>query len=184
MINNIITSIKLRVYYKTNTLIYSFKTIPIIGKYFSDEIYSMDVFKKLFLILYIIFILLIVYLLQYTIYIFALYGALNIFSSDKRIMFLLFISTSILLGIFKPIALKADRDSDYAINCLHMDSKKYLISNYLYQLLIMIIIFIISLLIICSIIKLPIYYAILLPLMHVSIKTITNYLHIKFINIR
>ena len=168
MIKNIITSVKLRVTYRTNAIIYSFKTIPFIGKYIPDSIYGESALKLLFTIIYLAYRVLIRYFLLYVGYLLIIWFISSITTMETSKSFLIiFAYLSILFGVFNPFVLKANIDSDYAVNGLQMSAKRYLLDNYYYQMVIMYAIFVPTLLIIFLIIKLPLYLCLLLPFVHI-----------------
>ncbi len=183
MIKNIITSVKLRVTYRTNAIIYSFKTIPFIGKYIPDSIYGESALKLLFTIIYLAYRVLIRYFLLYVGYLLIVWFISSITTMETSKSFLIiFAYLSILFGVFNPFVLKANIDSDYAVNGLQMSAKRYLLDNYYYQMVIMYAIFVPTLLIIFLIIKLPLYLCLLLPFVHISIKNITTFVKISNID--
>ncbi len=181
MINDIFTSIRLKIAYKTNSFIYSFKTIPLIGKIIPDEFYAIEPLKKVFAIIFIIFKLLISYPIVYGGYVFLIYLLSGFTNTSFLFVFLVF---SLLLSIIKPNSIKANRDSDYAVNGLHMSAKKYLITNYIYQTTITFCVLLLNLLIVCLLLELPIYFALILSLMHIGLKSITSNINIHCVHKR
>ncbi len=190
MIKSLITSIKLRFTYKTNSFIYSFRTIPFIGNLIPTSLYNTPNLKLAIAIIITVLAALIAYPLLYLFYILGLWFFYDLLFSEASALYFayVFLIGAIVVSIFKPLSVRSERDSDYAINSMHMPAKTYLLSNYLYKSTLLFFGFTGAILLLHLLTKsdeltnIPAYYALILPILHLSIKNIKTYINIKYID--
>ncbi len=187
MLKNIMLTLKLRFTYKTNAFIHSFRTIPVIGQIIPYELYGLsDVKTGLSIVLFII--TLIGYPLIFGLLALIMLAFYNSIDNTNAGNFpLIFLIITILINVFRPLTFRADRDSNYAINSLGMDAKRYLLNNFFYKIIIQTIGLFVGLLIVYKIslngdLITPISFTCvyILPLIYASIRMISANVNITF----
>ena len=182
MLKDIMLTLKLRLSYKINAIIHSFRTIPVIGKNIPYNIYSLYDLKLVFSIL-----LFIILLFGYPLLCFLLCLFINIIAPNSILFAIIFFISTVLINLIKPLSFRADRDSDYAINSLQMNAKRYLLNNYLYKTIMQLFGLIIGMFFVYIVDSVLIFknisfmYVFLLPVLYISIRTITANINISFI---
>lgn len=170
------TAFKLQSTYRTNTLIYTAKRIPVIGRYISDTVYSNQLIKGITRIVGII-----IELLQITItkplYV-LLMMTLPILcikpESNTSSMAHIFLMLTLAGAFFNSQLFNPTKDKYYALVLLKMDAQKYTISQYVFALFkgffgIMIGCFISSI-----ILSVPLYYSLAMPILFLGVKIVSS----------
>ena len=178
MLETLKNSYRVRSAYKTNSFFYSFHLIPGIGKLVPDSIYGEEAFKQLGSIMGFIigFIML---LLKAGIIVLMYFLNKNLMDGGLMSFLMLFIIFSLLINVFIPITFNSNRDADYLVTYLRMDPKKYLLTNYLVDLIKAYIAFTPVLIVIMHLMKANILLAFVLPLVYLSMSISTTALKIK-----
>ena len=191
MFKTFLVSYKLRTTYMINTVIYSLKQIPLIGKTISDSCYT-D--KTLRIIAYIISILKIIIwdiLLKKFIYIIFMFimipSLLNSIIYDVDLenleiqipILTTFVFLTIIGGIMNNEMFDISKDKYYAIYTMKIDAKKYMIINFITYLLKTMLGILIVMLIFTVDEQMPKITLILLPIYLACIKIIGTWLYIE-----
>ncbi|MBQ4030839.1 MAG: hypothetical protein II625_03695, partial [Bacilli bacterium] len=103
----------------------------------------------------------------------------NLMDGGLMSFLMLFIIFSLLINVFIPITFNSNRDADYLVTHLRMDPKKYLLTNYLVDLIKAYIAFTPVLIVIMHLMKANILLAFVLPLVYLSMSISTTALKIK-----
>ena len=179
MLETLKNSYRVRSAYKTNSFFYSFHLIPGIGKLVPDSIYGEEAFKQLGSIMGFIigFIML---LLKAGIIVLMYFLNKSLMDGSFTSFLMLFLIFSLLINVFIPITFNSNRDADYLVTHLRMDPKKYLLTNYLVDLIKVYIAFTPTLLVILHLLKANMLLAFILPLIYLSMSIVTTAMKIKF----
>ena len=132
MFNDILLTFRLRNTYTTNSVLHSFQTIPVVGKYLTNDIYSEPVFKVLGYILSFIinvFIKTIGVIGLYIYFLIFMY-ALGLEHANSH-MLMLFLLDSLFLMWQCPIGIEMKKDSAYAVLSMNMNAKRYVIAKHI-----------------------------------------------------
>ena len=176
MFKSFILSYKIRNTYRVNSIIYSIKQLPLIGKKLPTSLYSskgLKIFGNIIsTILEIINIFLgkAIYILLMIVAILGMYKNGNIVNNFINI----FLFLSLAGGVLNTYMFNPTKDKYYAIVLMNMDAKKYTLSNYYYAMIKLIIGFMPFTLIFGIYYGLSVITCILMPIFTVFIKTIYN----------
>lgn len=136
MINTFVTSFQLKNTYKTNSIIYSLKSIPLIKKLLPDALYAshgLKIFANIISILAEICTVFLGKLLYLSIMV---YGILILMEKNTTNNFIhIFFFLTITGGLINTHLFNPTKDKYYAMFLLGIDAKEYTLSNYLYFLL-------------------------------------------------
>ena len=135
MLETLKNSLNVRMAYKTNSFIYSFKMIPGIGKLIPDTVYGEEAFKKIFLIFTVFFDILIQAFLHIIFLVIAFALNKSLFGGTVLSFVILYLFISVTMNFLMPITLYNKRDADYLVTHLKMNPKKFLLSNYIFDLI-------------------------------------------------
>ncbi len=177
MVKTFITSFKLKNTYRVNSIIYSIKQLPIIKRILPNSLYKnrgLKIFANIISILLEILNIFIGKLLYIAIMIFSV---LQMYQTNSADTFLhLFIFLTLCGGVLNTYMLNPTKDKYYAIVLMNIDARKYVLSNYYYQLIKLIIGFLPFTILFGAMAKIPLWIQIALPFFVVSIKLIVmNY---------
>lgn len=178
MKNSFITSYKVKMAYRLNTIIYSLKQFPIIGKIIPNGLYGNDGLKALGYIIsfgYELFSMLV----WKIIYVFLmLYLPLSIMNSlNVESILNAFLGLSIIGGILNNYIFNESNDKYYLMIIMKMNAKKYTLSNYIFYLLKLVLGFLLVNLVFFMFLKINIIYAVFITIFIYSVKVnITAYL--------
>ena len=175
MFKSFILSYKLKNTYRVNSIIYSIKQLPLIGKHLPASLYSSKILKILGNIISTIseiiniFLGKIIYIL---IMIVAVLGMVKGNTANNCIHIFVFLSLS--GGMLNTYMFNPTKDKYYAMILMNMDAKNYTLSNYYYSMLKVIIGFLPFTIIFGMYYGLSLITCVLMPFFVVFIKTIYN----------
>lgn len=192
MFKTFILSFKIRLIYVINNFVYSLKQLPVIGKDIPSECYSSDPLKILGLIFAILKEIFWEIIAKKTVYFFVF--LILIPSTLQTIVLgkednlkvtgfaITFILLSIIGGLINNEMFKTSKDKYYSIFTMRINAKNYTISNYIYNLIKVLIPFILLILIFKANIidNIPTYLLLLLPFIMINIKLICANIRLKY----
>ena len=184
MLKTFITSFKLQNTYRTNSIIYSIKQLPIIRKILPNSLYKnrgLKIFANIISILWEIISIFIGKLIYISAMIFL---ALSWYKTNQADTFIhLFVFLTLAGGVLNTYMLNPTKDKYYAIILMNMNAREYGLSNYYYQLIKLVIGFLPFTIIFGMIAGAPLWVQILLPFYILAVKLIVmNYCLYKFKN--
>ncbi len=182
MINTFITSFKLKNTYRTNSIIYSIKQLPIIKRILPNSLYKnrgLKIFANIISILYeiiSIFIGKIIYIVA------MIFMALSWYKTNQADTFIhLFTFLTLCGGMLNTYMLNPTKDKYYAIIIMNINAREYGLSNYYYQLLKLVIGFLPFTILFGTIIGVSLWVQLAIPFFVASVKLIVmNYTIYKF----
>ena len=177
MIETFITSFKLQNTYRTNSIIYSLKQLPLIKRILPNSLYKnrgLKIFASIISILWEIiniFIGKIIYILL------MIFMALTWYHTNQAETFIhLFVFLTFAGGVLNTYMLNPTKDKYYAIILMNIDARKYGLSNYYYQLIKLVVGFLPFTILFGMIAGVPLWIQIALPFFALAIKLIVmNY---------
>lgn len=177
MLKTFITSFKLQNTYRTNSIIYSIKQLPIIRKILPNSLYKnrgLKIFANIISILWEIisvFIGKIIYIVA------MIFMALSWYHTNQADTFIhLFTFLTFAGGVLNTYMLNPTKDKYYAIILMNINAREYGLSNYYYQLIKLVIGFLPFTIIFGMIAGVPLWIQILLPFFVLAVKLIVmNY---------
>ena len=177
MLKTFITSFRLQNTYRTNSIIYSLKQLPLIKRILPNSLYKskgLKIFASIISILMEIVNIFIGKLLYITAMIFM---PLSWYSTNQADTFIhLFVFLTLAGGVLNTYMLNPTKDKYYAIILMHIDAKKYGLSNYDYQLIKLVVGLLPFTILFGMIAGVPLWIQILLPFFSLAIKAIVmNY---------
>lgn len=182
MLKTFITSFKLQNTYRTNSVIYSIKQLPLIKRVLPNTLYKnrgLKIFANIISILWeiiSIFIGKIIYIAA------MIFGPLSLYNVNGADIFLhLFVFLTLAGGVLNTYMLNPTKDKYYAIILMNMNAREYGLSNYYYQLLKLVIGFLPFTILFGWMLGVPLWVQILLPFFILAVKLIVmNYMLYKF----
>ena len=182
MLKTFITSFKLQNTYRTNSIIYSIKQLPLIKKILPNSLYKnrgLKIFANIISILWeliSIFIGKIIYIVA------MIFGPLSLYNGNGADIFLhLFMFLTLAGGVLNTYMLNPTKDKYYAIILMNINAREYGLSNYYYQLIKLVIGFLPFTILFGTIIGIPLWLQILLPFFVLAVKLVVmNYTLFKF----
>ena len=177
MIETFITSFKLQNTYRTNSIIYSLKQLPLIKRILPNSLYKnrgLKIFANIISILWEIiniFIGKIIYILL------MIFMALSWYKTNSADTFIhLFTFLTFAGGVLNTYMLNPTKDKYYAIILMNIDARKYGLSNYYYQLIKLVVGFLPFTILFGMVAGVPLWIQIALPFFALAIKLIVmNY---------
>ena len=177
MLKTFITSFKLQNTYRTNSIIYSIKQLPIIRKILPNSLYKnrgLKIFANIISMLWEIisvFIGKIIYIVA------MIFMALSWYHTNQADTFIhLFTFLTFAGGVLNTYMLNPTKDKYYAIILMNINAREYGLSNYYYQLIKLVIGFLPFTIIFGMIAGVPLWIQILLPFFVLAVKLIVmNY---------
>ena len=177
MLKTFITSFKLQNTYRTNSIIYSIKQLPIIRKILPNSLYKnrgLKIFANIISILWEIisvFIGKIIYIVA------MIFMALSWYHTNQADTFIhIFTFLTFAGGVLNTYMLNPTKDKYYAIILMNINAREYGLSNYYYQLIKLVIGFLPFTIIFGMIAGVPLWIQILLPFFVLAVKLIVmNY---------
>lgn len=176
MIKTFLTAFKLQSTYRTNTLIYTVKKIPGIGKLIPDTVYSNNSIKGITQVVGIISELLQIIITKplYVLLMMALPILWLKLENNISVMVHVFVMLTLAGAVFNSLLFNPTKDKYYALILLKMDAMKYTISQYVFNLFkgstgIMIGCFISRIFL-----QLPLYFCLGMPIFFLSVKIVTG----------
>lgn len=180
MIDCFILSFKLRNTYKTNGIIYSLKSIPLIKRLLPSSLYASKGLKKSANILSLIIEIISVFFGKLLYLLSMIFLTLDWMKSPRADSFMhIFFFLTIVGGLLNTKIFNPTKDKYYAIFLMRMDAKKYTLSNYCYFLLKMVVGFLPFTIIFGLICKVNLTICLVMPLFVVSVKLIAASLTLR-----
>ena len=176
MFKSFILSYKLKNTYRVNSIIYSIKQLPLIGKKLPTSLYANKGLKIFGNIISTILEILNIFLGKSLYILLMIVAILGMYENGNNANNFINIFTflSIAGGMLNTYMFNPTKDKYYAIVLMNMDAKKYTLSNYYYTM-IKLIIGLLPFTIICGMLNgVSIFLCILMPVFVVFIKTIYN----------
>ena len=182
MIETFITSFKLQNTYRTNSIIYSLKQLPLIKRILPNSLYKnrgLKIFASIISILWEIiniFIGKIIYILL------MIFTTLTWYHTNQADTFIhLFVFLTLAGGVLNTYMLNPTKDKYYAIILMNIDARKYGLSNYYYQLIKLVVGFLPVTILFGMMLGVPLWIQIAIPFFVLAIKLIVmNYSIYKF----
>ena len=182
MIETFITSFKLQNTYRTNSIIYSLKQLPLIKRILPNSLYKnrgLKIFASIISILWEIiniFIGKIIYILL------MIFTTLTWYHTNQADTFIhLFVFLTLAGGVLNTYMLNPTKDKYYAIILMNIDARKYGLSNYYYQLIKLFVGFLPFTILFGMMLGVPLWIQIAIPFFVLAIKLIVmNYSIYKF----
>lgn len=178
MINTFWIAFRLQITYRVNTIIYSLKQLPLIKRILPVSLYASKILKTIACIISLLWEIVTIFLYK-GLYL-ALFFILPILFSniDHSLQPAFFLNILLFLTIAGAVSnnrlFEPSRDKYYGIILMRLNAAKYTITNYLYELL-KIVIGLIGFLIYANIAyHLPLYFCLLVPLAICGAKTISG----------
>lgn len=177
MIETFITSFKLKNAYKTNSMIYSIKGLPIIKKILPNSLYKSKKLKLIFSIIAVLKTIISTLLGKFLYMFFMIFLMTSLYQTNNANTFLhIFTFLTLLGGVINTHMFTATQDKYYSIVLMHMDAKKYTISSIYYSILEIIIGLMPFTIIFGTTFEIPLYLCIMMPIFVAMVKMIfTNY---------
>ncbi len=182
MLKTFITSFKLQNTYRTNSIIYSLKQLPLIKRILPNSLYQnrgLKIFAGIISILLEIINIFIGKIIYITAMIFMV---LSWYHTNQANTFIhLFVFLTLAGGVVNTYMLNPTKDKYYAIILMNIDAREYGLSNYYYQLIKLVIGFLPFTILFGMIVGVPLWIQIAIPFFVLAIKLIVmNYSIFKF----
>ncbi len=182
MLKTFITSFKLQNTYRTNSIIYSLKQLPLIKRILPNSLYQnrgLKIFAGIISILLEIINVFIGKIIYITAMIFMV---LSWYHTNQANTFIhLFVFLTLAGGVVNTYMLNPTKDKYYAIILMNIDAREYGLSNYYYQLIKLVIGFLPFTILFGMIVGVPLWIQIAIPFFVLAIKLIVmNYSIYKF----
>ena len=178
MKSSFLTSYKVKLAYRVNTIIYSLKQFPILGKIIPDGLYGNDALKILgyfISFIYELFSMLIGKIIYVFLMLYLPLNMLNFVNIDSILNVFLYLS--MVGGILNNYIFDETNDKYYLMIIMKMNAKKYTLSNYIFYLIKLVLGFLIVNSIFFILLKINIIYAFIVTIFICSVKiNITAYL--------
>lgn len=179
MINIFKTCLDIDFTYAINSFVYTLKKTPIIKNIINDNIYSKKVFKQIAKLLAIICTMSVTILSKFF-YFLIIYICCKVLKFNNN-LFIHLVFVFSLIGMFLNTHILNTSIKKYiSIILFNMDSKKFIISHYIYESIINFILNLCMLLLFFIILKLPIYLSFIISLFILFSKTIGEALNIRY----
>lgn len=176
MYHTFITLFKLKNTYRVNSFIYSLKQIPLIKKILPNKLYKSKFLKGLGNFFSIMTEITTTFLGKFLYLLIMIYFALELYKTNPSNTFIhLFVFLTITGGILNTFLFNPTKDKYYAMIIMKMNTKKYTISNYIYNIIKTYIGFIPFVLIFGLLSGISYETCLLLPIFVIMIKMIYNY---------
>lgn len=182
MLKTFITSFKLQNTYRTNSIIYSIKQLPLIKRILPNSLYKNRGLKIFASIISILWELISIFIGKILYILLMIFMTLTWYHTNQADTFIhLFVFLTLAGGVLNTYLLNPTKDKYYAIILMNIDAKKYGLSNYYYQLIKLVIGFIPFTILFGTVAGVPLWIQILLPFFVVAVKLIVmNYLIYKY----
>ena len=182
MLKTFITSFKLQNTYRTNSIIYSIKQLPLIKRILPNSLYKnrgLKIFASIISILWEIINIFIGKILYILLMIFM---ALSWYKTNHADTFIhLFTFLTFAGGVLNTYMLNPTKDKYYAIILMNINAREYGLSNYYYQLIKLVVGFLPFTIFFGWTLGIPLWVQILLPFFILAVKLIAmNYMIYKF----
>lgn len=175
MISTFFLSFRLKNAYRVNSILYSLKQLPIIKRILPEKLYGVRGLKILGNIISAIWEFIMIFLGKFLYIAFMIAAMLGIYQTDSAATFLhIFFFLTICGGLMNTYLFDPTKDKYYAMFLMNMDAKEYTISNYLYQMIKVLIGFLPFTCFYGMSVGLPLWIMILCPIFVMMVKTFIN----------
>lgn len=175
MISTFFLSFRLKNAYRVNSILYSLKQLPIIKRILPEKLYGVRGLKILGNIISAIWEFIMIFLGKFLYIAFMIAAMLGIYQSNSAATFLhIFFFLTICGGLMNTYLFDPTKDKYYAMFLMNMDAKEYTISNYLYQMIKVLIGFLPFTCFYGMSVGLPLWIMILCPIFVMMVKTFIN----------
>ena len=175
MIYTIFLSFRLKNAYRVNSILYSLKQLPIIKRILPEKLYGVRGLKILGNIISAIWEFIMIFLGKFLYIAFMIAAMLGIYQTNSAATFLhIFFFLTICGGLMNTYLFNPTKDKYYAMFLMNMDAKEYTISNYLYQMIKVLIGFLPFTCFYGMSVGLPLWIMILCPIFVMMVKTFIN----------
>lgn len=175
MISTFFLSFRLKNAYRVNSILYSLKQLPIIKRILPEKLYGVRGLKILGNIISAIWEFIMIFLGKFLYIAFMIAAMLGIYQTNSAATFLhIFFFLTICGGLMNTYLFDPTKDKYYAMFLMNMDAKEYTISNYLYQMIKVLIGFLPFTCFYGMSVGLPLGIAILCPIFVMMVKTFIN----------
>ena len=182
MLKTFITSFKLQNTYRTNSIIYSIKQLPLIKRILPNSLYKNKGLKIFANIISILWEIISIFIGKIIYIIVMIFGPLSWYNGNGADIFLhLFTFLTLAGGVLNTYMLNPSKDKYYAIVLMNINARKYGLSNYYYQLIKLAIGFLPFTILFGKIVGVSLFIGILLPFFVLAVKLIVmNFCLYKF----
>ncbi len=175
MISTFFLSFRLKNAYRVNSILYSLKQLPIIKRNLPEKLYGVRGLKILGNIISAIWEFIMIFLGKFLYIAFMIAAMLGIYQTNSAATFLhIFFFLTICGGLMNTYLFDPTKDKYYAMFLMNMDAKEYTISNYLYQMIKVLIGFLPFTCFYGMSVGLPLWITILCPIFVMMVKTFIN----------
>ena len=175
MISTFFLSFRLKNAYRVNSILYSLKQLPIIKRILPEKLYGVRGLKILGNIISAIWEFIMIFLGKFLYIAFMIAAMLGIYQTNSAATFLhIFFFLTICGGLMNTYLFDPTKDKYYAMFLMNMDAKEYTISNYLYQMIKVLIGFLPFTCFYGMSVGLPLWITILCPIFVMMVKTFIN----------
>lgn len=179
MISTFFLSFRLKNAYRVNSILYSLKQLPIIKRILPEKLYGVRGLKILGNIISAIWEFIMIFLGKFLYIAFMIAAMLGIYQTNSAATFLhIFFFLTICGGLMNTYLFDPTKDKYYAMFLMNMDAKEYTISNYLYQMIKVLIGFLPFTCFYGMSVGLPLGITILCPIFVMMVKTFINSLNL------
>ena len=177
MIETFITSFKLQNTYRTNSIIYSLKQLPLIRRILPNSLYKNRGLKIFASIISILLEIINIFIGKILYILLMIFIALTWYHTNQADTFIhLFVFLTLAGGVLNTYMLNPTKDKYYAIILMNIDARKYGLSNYYYQLIKLVVGFLPFTILFGMVAGVPLWIQIALPFFALAIKLIVmNY---------
>ena len=178
MLKTFITSFKLQNTYRTNSVIYSIKQLPLIKRILPNSLYKSRGLKIFASIISILLEILNIFIGKILYILLMIFMTLTWYHTNQSDTFIhLFIFLTLAGGVLNTYMLNPTKDKYYAIILMNINAREYGLSNYYYQLVKLVIGFLPFTILFGTVLGVPLWVQILLPFFVVAVKLIAmNYM--------
>lgn len=175
MISTFFLSFRLKNAYRVNSILYSLKQLPIIKRILPEKLYGVRGLKILGNIISAIWEFIMIFLGKFLYIALMIAAMLGIYQTNSATTFLhIFFFLTICGGLMNTYLFDPTKDKYYAMFLMNMDAKEYTISNYLYQMIKVLIGFLPFTCFYGMSVGLPLWIMILCPIFVMMVKTFIN----------
>ena len=182
MLQTFITSFKLQNTYRTNSIIYSIKQLPLIKRILPNSLYKSKGLKIFAGIISILWEIINIFIGKILYILLMIFMALTWYKTNQADTFIhLFTFLTFAGGVLNTYMLNPTKDKYYAIILMNINVKEYGLSNYYYQLIKLVVGFLPFTILFGWMLGVPLWIQILLPFFILAVKLIVmNYLIYKY----
>lgn len=173
MLKTFITSFKLQNTYRTNSVIYSIKQLPLIKRILPNSLYKSRGLKIFASIISVLWEILNIFIGKILYILLMIFMTLTWYHTNQSDTFIhLFVFLTLAGGVLNTYMLNPTKDKYYAIILMNINSREYGLSNYYYQLVKLVIGFLPFTILFGTVSGVPLWVQILLPFFVVAVKLI------------